>query len=77
MVKRTVLAAAGLAIMAFSSTAGAADLSPRMYTKAPVLVDPGINWTGFYVGLNGGYSWGRGDAKAVPGRKVASPLPQL
>jgi outer membrane immunogenic protein len=76
MVKRTVLAAAGLAIMAFSSTAGAADLSPRMYAKAPVLVDPGINWTGFYVGLNGGYSWGKGDATFLPGTAFVSPVKQ-
>ncbi len=36
----------------------AADLPARTYTKAPVYVDPGYNWSGFYVGLNGGYSWG-------------------
>ena len=36
----------------------AADLPVRTYTKAPVYVDPGYDWTGFYVGLNGGYSWG-------------------
>ena len=37
----------------------AADLPARTYTKAPVIVDPGYNWTGFYAGINGGYSWGR------------------
>jgi outer membrane immunogenic protein len=26
--------------------------------KAPPLVDPIFNWTGFYVGVNAGYSWG-------------------
>jgi outer membrane immunogenic protein len=31
----------------------------RTYTKAPVYVDPGYNWSGFYVGGNVGYSWGR------------------
>ena len=38
----------------------AADLPVKapIYTKAPVYVDPGYDWTGFYVGLNGGYSWG-------------------
>jgi outer membrane immunogenic protein len=39
--------------------ASAADLPARAYTKAPVYVDPGYNWTGFYVGGNIGYSWGR------------------
>src|SRR4030081_2230799 len=42
-----------------SMNAFAADLSPRTYTKAPVMVDPGFNWSGFYVGGNVGYSWGR------------------
>ncbi len=37
----------------------AADLPARTYTKAPVIVDPGYNWTGFYIGGNVGYSWGR------------------
>ncbi|MBR2121246.1 MAG: porin family protein [Afipia sp.] len=34
----------------------AADIAPRMYTKAAV--DPGYNWTGFYAGLNAGGAWG-------------------
>ena len=37
------------------------------YTKAPVYVDPGYNWTGFYVGLNGGYSWGKASDIFTPG----------
>src|ERR1700721_618183 len=37
----------------------AADLPAPVYTKAPVYVDPGYNWTGFYLGGNLGYSWGR------------------
>ena len=38
----------------------AADLPVKapVYTKAPVYVDPGYDWTGFYVGGNVGYSWG-------------------
>jgi outer membrane immunogenic protein len=41
-----------------ATSALAADLPVRTYTKAPVYVEPGYDWTGFYVGLNGGYSWG-------------------
>jgi outer membrane immunogenic protein len=45
---------------AFGATSAlAADLPARIYTKAPVLVDPGYNWSGFYIGGNVGYSWGR------------------
>ncbi len=44
-------------VASFGATSAlAADLPVRTYTKAPVYVDPGYNWTGFYVGLNGGYS---------------------
>jgi outer membrane immunogenic protein len=57
-----------IAIASLAATSAfAADLAPRPYTKAPVMVDPGYNWTGFYAGLNGGYSWGRADATFAPG----------
>ena len=51
----------GIAAIACLLTTGAfaADLAARPYTKAPVYVDAGYNWTGFYVGGNIGYSWGR------------------
>jgi outer membrane immunogenic protein len=42
-----------------ATSAFAADLPVRTYTKAPVYVEPIYNWTGFYVGGNIGYSWGR------------------
>jgi outer membrane immunogenic protein len=45
----------------------AADMAPKTYTKAPIMVDPGYNWTGFYVGLNGGYSWGKANTTLFPG----------
>jgi outer membrane immunogenic protein len=38
--------------------ASAADLPARTYTKAPAVVATAYNWTGFYVGVNAGYSWG-------------------
>ena len=41
-----------------ATSALAADLPVRTYTKAPVYVEPVYDWTGFYIGLNGGYSWG-------------------
>jgi outer membrane immunogenic protein len=41
------------------TSALAADLPARTYTKAPVYADPGYNWSGFYIGGNIGYSWGR------------------
>jgi outer membrane immunogenic protein len=35
-----------------TASAFAADLPARTYTKAPAYVDPGYNWTGFYLGGN-------------------------
>jgi outer membrane immunogenic protein len=55
----TVLAALG------SSSALAADLAPRTYTKAPAY-DPATNWTGFYIGANGGWGWSNFDTAATP-----------
>jgi outer membrane immunogenic protein len=40
-------------------TAYAADLAPRTYTKAPPPMMAVYDWTGFYIGGNIGYSWGR------------------
>ncbi len=52
-----VLAALGLGTVA----ASAADMPPR-YTKAPVVVAPVATWTGCYIGVNAGYSWGDGSS---------------
>src|SRR3954453_9276829 len=35
----------------------AADLAARPYTKAPPIVAAMYDWSGFYVGLNGGGGW--------------------
>jgi len=43
-----------LSIAMFAGAAQAADLSPRPYTKAPPMAPPVYDWTGLYIGLNGG-----------------------
>jgi len=52
--KRLYVAAAGL--FALAGAAAAADLppAPPPYYKAPPYLAPVFNWTGFYVGVNGG-----------------------
>jgi len=55
-VKKLVLAASILA--ASTVTAFAADLAARPYTKAPVAAVV-YDWTGFYIGADVGYGWGR------------------
>lgn len=59
--KRLLVACAGaLALAGAVGSASAADLSRQMYTKAPPApyVAPYYNWTGFYLGVNGGGGWG-------------------
>jgi outer membrane immunogenic protein len=46
--------AAGLLAVLGAAPALAADLPARVYTKAPPVVAPIYNWSGFYIGLNGG-----------------------
>ena len=61
--KRFILTAcAGLLAAAMASPSLAADMPRPAYPayKAPLYVAP-FSWTGFYVGLNGGYGWGKSD----------------
>jgi outer membrane immunogenic protein len=51
--------AALLAVIGFVGAAAAADLPQPMYTKAPPAPPPLYNWSGFYLGVNVGGSWGR------------------
>jgi outer membrane immunogenic protein len=56
--KRFLLAvSAGLMAASMASPSFAADM-PRPVYKAPMYVAP-FSWTGFYVGINGGYGFGK------------------
>jgi outer membrane immunogenic protein len=53
--KKTLLGAAALvAAMSVAAPASAADLPARTYTKAPAMVAAIYDWSGFYIGINGG-----------------------
>jgi outer membrane immunogenic protein len=58
--KRLLIAISAAASL-LATGAFAADLPAKapVYTKAPVYVEPVYDWTGFYIGGNLGYSWGR------------------
>lgn len=58
----------GFALMGLlAAPAMAADLPVRMPTKAPTPAAAApINWTGFYLGVNVGYAWGRTTATDAP-----------
>ena len=47
-----------VAALAMITSASAADLPVKSPPPAPVMA-PVWNWSGFYIGINGGYSWGR------------------
>ncbi|MET3970922.1 MULTISPECIES: outer membrane protein [Bradyrhizobium] len=56
--KKSIIGAAFAAVS--STSAFAADLPVQAYKSAPVVAQV-YNWTGLYVGVNGGYGWGSQD----------------
>jgi outer membrane immunogenic protein len=64
--KRIILASLSLAALAAAATqAAAADLPRQMPVKAPAYVAPYYNWSGFYLGINGGYAFGTSNWSGV------------
>ena len=66
--KRVILAGvSAIAVVTMMSAANAADLPRRhaaMPVKAPEYV-AAFNWTGAYIGINGGGGWGRSNWSAI------------
>src|SRR5581483_8829967 len=52
--KKLMLVTASLLALGAAAPAVAADLAARPYTKAPPMVQAAYDWSGFYIGLNGG-----------------------
>jgi outer membrane immunogenic protein len=61
MRRLTIAAIAAISTITASQIASAADLPRKAPAYAP-LSPPAYSWTGFYVGLNAGGTWGSGDA---------------
>ena len=57
--KRILLATVALAALGTATSASAADLAARPYTKAPPMIAAVYDWTGFYIGGNGGWGTSR------------------
>jgi outer membrane immunogenic protein len=55
--KMKKIAFATAATLLLTGAASAADLAARPYTKAPAPMVSVYNWTGFYIGVNGGGGW--------------------
>ena len=61
-----------VALLAVAATAAvAADLPRAVPARAPAYLPIGYNWTGFYVGINGGYAWGRSHWSSFAGNWTA------
>ena len=56
LMKKLLFAATGLIAFGLAAPTSAADLAARPYTKAPMIAAV-YDWSGFYVGLNGGGGW--------------------
>src|SRR5260370_27559618 len=54
---RSLVLRAPLAALVGVADVPGADLTPKTYVKAPAARGPAYDWTGFYVGVNGGGTW--------------------
>jgi outer membrane immunogenic protein len=65
--RKLLLATTALAALVVTP-ALAADMAAPVY-KAPPPPAPIFSWTGFYIGLNGGYGWGHDPVTFSPAVK--------
>jgi outer membrane immunogenic protein len=74
--KKFLLGTVGLVALGMASApASAADLAARPYTKAPpAYIAPIYDWSGFYIGANGGWGTSRNcwDATTAAGTLIAA-----
>jgi opacity protein-like surface antigen len=63
--KKVLLVTASLIAISATAPALAADLAARPYTKAPPMVAAIYDWSGFYVGVNGGWGSSRNSWDSV------------
>jgi outer membrane immunogenic protein len=68
-----VIGAGLLSIAGFAGAASAGDLAARTYTKAPPMVAAVYDWSGFYIGLNGGGAGSHGCWNLISAAGVAFP----
>ncbi len=53
-----------ISLLALTTGSFAADLPRQMPARAPAMLPMGYNWTGFYLGINGGYGFGESNWSA-------------
>lgn len=59
--KKFLLGTVGLVALGMAAPAVAADLAARPYKAPPIMVSPVYDWSGFYIGMNGG--WGQSSTR--------------
>src|SRR5260221_4960389 len=62
-----------VALVAIAAPAAAADLAARPYTKAPAMIAAVYDWSGFYIGANGGWGSSRNCSTKTALARVAAP----
>jgi outer membrane immunogenic protein len=65
--KKLLLITASLVAISAAAPASAADLAARPYTKAPPMMAALYDWSGFYIGINGGGGTSRNSWDLVGG----------
>ena len=63
--KKVLLVTASLIALGAAAPAVAADLAARPYTKAPAMIAAVYDWSGFYIGANGGWGSSRNNWDSV------------
>ncbi len=71
--KRFLLASVAFAAFGIATQASAADLAARPYTKAAPMIAAIYDWSGFYIGANGGWGSSRNCWTATSAFGVAVP----
>ncbi|HET9584146.1 MAG TPA: outer membrane beta-barrel protein [Bradyrhizobium sp.] len=65
--KKVLFVTASLIALGAAAPAVAADLAARPYTKAPAMIAAVYDWSGFYIGANGGWGQSRNSWDFLPG----------
>jgi outer membrane immunogenic protein len=71
--KKVLLVTASLIALGAAAPAVAADLAARPYTKAPPMVAAVYDWTGFYIGANGGWGSSRNSWDSIAPNVLVGP----
>ena len=66
--KSFLFGTAALTTLCLSLPALAADLPARVTKAPPVLVSPAYDWSGFYLGVHAGYTFGEDDTISTTGQ---------